>query len=173
MLAIVMAIAVMWSVPLEPLMAQDEGKRAFDAACAACHGDGGGGGVAPALVPLTVGPNELLATVRNGGTMMTAFSPADVSDSQVAAIERYLRGLTGAPTASLPPATVQPGAGQTARPMVEWPYVGNDKSNSRYSPLADITPRTWRSSQWRGGGGRRRSRCPSSTSRRPTCRRRR
>ena len=141
MFLIMMAIAVVWSVPLKPLMADEEGKRAYDATCATCHGEAGGGGVAPALVPLAVAGNELLARVRRGGDMMAGFSAADVSDAQVAAIERYLKGLSSAAAAKPQSATVQPGA-QTARPMVEWPYVGMDKNNSRYSALADINAAT-------------------------------
>ncbi len=142
MFLVMVAIAVVWSAPLEPLMADEEGKRAYDARCATCHGEAGDGGAAPALVPLAVGGSELLARVRNGGDMMAGFSAADVSDAQVAGIERYLKGLSSAAAASPQSATVQPGAAQTARPMVEWPYVGMDKDNSRYSPLADINAAT-------------------------------
>lgn len=141
MFLIMMPVAVVGSVPLNPQRADEEGKPAYDATCATCHGEAGGGGTAPALVPLTVVGNELLARVRNGGDMMAGASAADVSNAQVAAIERYLRGVSSA-AASPRSATVQPGAAQTARPMVEWPYVGMDKNNSRYSPLADINAAT-------------------------------
>ncbi len=170
MFPIAAAVAVFCAVNLEPLIADEEGKRVYDATCAACHGEAGRGGAGPALVPLTVGPNALLTTVRNGGDMMAGFSNADVSDAQVAAIERYLKSLSGAT-----PATVQAPANQAnqtatntanqsnptssasqARPanettpasrasgsqMVEWPYVGADPRNSRYSAVADVNAAT-------------------------------
>ena len=143
--------------------AQQDGKAVYDRACAACHGDNGQGRLAPALVPFTRGSQDLLRIVRAGaGDMMMGFSAAEVSDADVRAIEQYLRGLSGrggvptaAPTVSSAPATATPAtpaAGSTAavssaepngrasgRPIVEWPYVGADQSNTRYSPLDDIT----------------------------------
>ncbi len=140
-------------------VAAQDGKAVYERACAACHGDAGQGRLAPALVPFTRGSQELLRIVRAGaGTMMNGFSASDVSDADVRAIEQYLRSL-GSPAAQ---AGTRPGAasgpvtfgssavvtapapasGSTARDrtrLVEWPFVGADRNNSRYSTLDDIT----------------------------------
>jgi quinoprotein glucose dehydrogenase len=134
-LCLAAAAAVVWSATLGPQTPDQEGRRAYDATCATCHGEAGRGGTAPALVPLTRGSTAFLTTVRNGGELMAAFSPVDVSDAQVAAIERYLRSLSGqAPAGTAAPATR--GA------IVEWPYVGADANNSRHSPLTDVNAAT-------------------------------
>jgi quinoprotein glucose dehydrogenase len=137
--------------------AQD-GKAVYDSACAACHGDTGQGRLAPALVPFTRGSQELLRIVRAGaGTMMNGFSAADISDADVRAIEQYLRSLGAAAaqartrpsaTASAPvtfgssAVVTASGSGSAPRDrsrMIEWPLVGADQNNSRYSTLDDIT----------------------------------
>jgi quinoprotein glucose dehydrogenase len=145
-----------WFLAGLPASAQ-EGKAAFERGCAICHGAVGEGGSAPALVPLSDSYNEVLRVVRGGGSeMMMAFSQADVSDEQVRQIHAYLRGLTPSEAASAPQS--QATAGTTAlssqpqvavagapaspgnfAPMVEWPYVGGDPSNTRYSSLDDLT----------------------------------
>jgi quinoprotein glucose dehydrogenase len=138
------------------------GQEAYERVCAACHGRQGQGQVAPALVPFARGDQDLLRIVRVGtGNMMTGFSAADIGDAEIRAIAEYLRGLgkaSGAPQAAQPPAAAGgavtfgqapsaaappvPDAPQSSREsrMMEWPYVGADPSNTRYSPLADVTP---------------------------------
>src|SRR5262245_6482016 len=136
--------------------AAQQGKAVYEKSCATCHGDAGQGRLAPALVPFTRGSQELLRIVRAGaGTMMNGFSAAEVSDADVRAIEEYLRSVkptaasngsgSGAPTSG--PVVFGNSAVPTAKPsnvddkrrMVQWPFVGADQNNSRYSPLEDIT----------------------------------
>jgi quinoprotein glucose dehydrogenase len=149
-------------IPLALLVASlstsaQDGRQVFERACAACHGAEGQGNLAPALVPFTRGSQDLLRIVRSGsGNMMQPFSTADVSDADVRAIEQYLRGLSGRSATALTPAaaaasgpvTFGSSAVVTAKPAprrtgganraVEWPYVGADQHNSRYSSLEDI-----------------------------------
>src|SRR5436190_2821197 len=133
------------------------GKAVYERSCATCHGDAGQGRLAPALVPFTRGSQELLRIVRAGaGTMMNGFSAAEVSDGDVRAIDEYLRSLKPAAAAaagdvsganrSAPvvfgASAVPAAAASTVRDkrrMVEWPFVGADQNNSRYSTLEDIT----------------------------------
>ena len=135
----------------------ESGRAAFERSCSVCHGQAGQGRLAPALVPFTRGSQELLRIVRAGaGTMMNGFSAAEVSDADVGAIGDYLRGLTPAAgtqagtrsgTAASGPVTFGTSAVPTASPSaarrsdrtVEWPFVGADQNNSRYSALEDIT----------------------------------
>jgi quinoprotein glucose dehydrogenase len=137
--------------------AQD-GRQVYERACAACHGAEGQGNLAPALVPFTRGSQDLLRIVRAGaGNMMNGFSAAEVSDADVRAIEQYLRGLSGRGAAASKPAGAAGGVPVTfgssavvtaaaapapprgANRRIEWPYVGADQSNTRYSPLEDLT----------------------------------
>jgi len=109
------------------------GRVAFEHTCAVCHGEQGRGSLAPPLVPLTLGYRELLGVVREGGDQMMAFSRTDISDAEVAGVQRYLAGLsTGAP----PAAARQRGTAT----MVEWPYVGGDQANTRSSAAETVTP---------------------------------
>ena len=137
--------------------AQD-GRQVYERACAACHGAEGQGTLAPALVPFTRGSQDLLRIVRAGaGNMMNGFSAAEVSNAEVRAIEQYLRGLSGRSAAASKPAGAAGGVPVTfgssavvtaaaapapprgANRRIEWPYVGADQSNTRYSPLEDLT----------------------------------
>ena len=114
------------------VMAQNAGGRvAFEQACAVCHGEQGRGSLAPPLVPLTLGYRELLGVVREGGDQMMAFSRTDISDEEVADVQRYLAGLSTA----VPAGQRQPGNAT----MVEWPYVGGDQANTRSSPAETVT----------------------------------
>ena len=91
--------------------------------------------------------------------MMMGFSSAEISDADVRAIDEHLRSLgAGDPQAAPPPpaaaaaSAASPqttpsapaptrvaatGAAGTNR-AVEWPYVGADAGNTRYSPLDDV-----------------------------------
>ena len=91
------------------VMAQNAGGRvAFEQPCAVCHGEQGRGSLAPPLVPLTLGYRELLGVVREGGDQMMAFSRTDISDEEVADVQRYLVGLSTA----VPAGQRQPGNAQ-------------------------------------------------------------
>jgi quinoprotein glucose dehydrogenase len=138
--------------------AAQSGRDAYTRSCAACHGDRGQGRLAQALVPFTRSSEDLLRVVRTGAGngMMMAFSAADVSDADVRAIEQYLRSLEQGPRAGAQPAAERGEPvtfGSSAAPtfsrgtrlagggsrMVEWPFVGADQRNARYSALEDIT----------------------------------
>jgi quinoprotein glucose dehydrogenase len=65
----------------------------FAEACAPCHGRDGRGGLAPSLVPMNRGVEEVLAIVREGNGQMPPISTREVTDEQVRQIFGYLRSL--------------------------------------------------------------------------------
>lgn len=149
-----LAMLMAWALASAP-RAQDGG-AAYARACASCHGDDGSGRLAPALVPFTRGSQDLLRIVRNGtGGMMTGFAAADVSDADVRAIEQYLRSL-GTPSGGVSAASPGGAKGRVTfgssavrtsdraavprsrERLVEWPSVGADAANTRYSSLSDV-----------------------------------
>ncbi|MGB5541717.1 MAG: c-type cytochrome [Gammaproteobacteria bacterium] len=81
--------------------AAPDGAGLYAANCAACHGDKGGGGVGvPLSLPSfldSVDDQFLHQTIRHGrpGRVMPAF--ASLSDAQVDAIVRFMRGWSGKP----------------------------------------------------------------------------
>jgi len=155
-------LAIVFALPFVGLLLQgslsaQSGRMVYERSCATCHGDAGQGRLAPALVPFTRGSQELLRIVRAGaGTMMNGFSASEVSDADVRAIDEYLRSLKPAAAAaagdvsgasrSAPVVfgasavpTAAPSTVRDKRRMVEWPFVGADQNNSRYSTLEDVT----------------------------------
>ena len=149
-------LAIVFGLPFVGLLLQgslsaQSGRMVYERSCATCHGDAGQGRLAPALVPFTRGSQELLRIVRAGaGTMMNGFSASEVSDADVRAIDEYLRSLKPAAAAaagdvsgasrSAPVVfgasavpTAAPSTVRDKRRMVEWPFVGADQNNSRYS----------------------------------------
>ncbi len=116
-------------------VAQDDGGRvAFERTCAVCHGEQGRGDLALPLVPLTLDARELLGIVRDGRGQMMAFSDTDISDEEVVRVRAYLAELSVAAV----PAEGQRWRGRTT--MVEWPYVGGDQANTRFSAAETLTP---------------------------------
>jgi mono/diheme cytochrome c family protein len=69
------------------------GKVAFDKVCRTCHGDDARGDAGPALVPLQIEYDELLAKVREGGGEMPPISTKTLSDDDVKQIFNYLKSL--------------------------------------------------------------------------------
>jgi mono/diheme cytochrome c family protein len=69
------------------------GKVAFDKVCRTCHGDDARGDAGPALVPLQIEYDELLAKVREGGGEMPPISTRTLSDDDVKQIFNYLKSL--------------------------------------------------------------------------------
>jgi mono/diheme cytochrome c family protein len=69
------------------------GKVAFDKVCRTCHGDDARGDAGPALVPLQMEYDELLAKVREGGGEMPPISTRTLSDDDVKQIFNYLKSL--------------------------------------------------------------------------------
>jgi quinoprotein glucose dehydrogenase len=80
------------AAPAASAPAQDA-NAAFTNVCVPCHGAAGRGGLAPALVPMTRGADEVLAIVREGNGSMAPISSREVSDEQVRQIVEYLRSL--------------------------------------------------------------------------------
>jgi mono/diheme cytochrome c family protein len=70
------------------------GKAPYDKVCRICHGPEGMGNQGPALVPLTMEPEELLIRVREGGGEMPPISANRVSDDDVKQIAAYLKSLS-------------------------------------------------------------------------------
>ena len=76
----------------QPMPAQTGG-AAYTKVCQACHGANGRGGGAPALVPMTREPAEVLAIVRDGLGQMPPVSTRELSDEDVTRIVEHLRSL--------------------------------------------------------------------------------
>lgn len=120
----------------------EEGQAVFERVCAVCHGVEGRGTSAPALVPFSRSYRELLSIVRNGGQMMLSLSKNDISDDEVASVERYLKSLSTAAAAPAAGPGERAGGAEAQRqvpPLVEWPHVGADQAHTKYSPLEDLT----------------------------------
>lgn len=77
------------SLPHDPAL----GQRLYGQHCARCHGPGGEGDIGDRLIGLRLSLAEVLHLVREPRAMMASFSPAQLSDEQVAAIYAYLRTL--------------------------------------------------------------------------------
>jgi quinoprotein glucose dehydrogenase len=69
------------------------GEEAFRAVCQSCHGVSGRGGIAPPLVPLSRGADEVTAIVREGTGQMPPVSSTELSDAEVTRIVEHLRSL--------------------------------------------------------------------------------
>jgi mono/diheme cytochrome c family protein len=70
------------------------GEASYANVCQACHGPQGQGASAPALVPMTKEPDEVLGIVREGFRQMPPVSSQELGDDQVGRILGYLRSLT-------------------------------------------------------------------------------
>ena len=71
----------------------DQGRVAFDeAGCATCHGPTAKGGTGPALVPMTRSYSDFATLVREGTGEMPPYSPEQLTDDELTAIYRYLKG---------------------------------------------------------------------------------
>jgi quinoprotein glucose dehydrogenase len=76
-----------------PAATARSGDEAYRAVCQACHGQNGRGGLAPALVSISKGVDEVLGIVRDGLGQMPPVSATELSDQEVGAIVEYLRAL--------------------------------------------------------------------------------
>ncbi len=72
--------------------------------CAPCHGAAGEGGIGPQLAGRALTAQAVTARVRQGGLVMPAFSPQQISDAQLQALIAYVNGLALPPARSLLPA---------------------------------------------------------------------
>ena len=73
--------------------APQDAEAVFANVCAPCHGAAGRGNLAPSLVPMNRGVDEVLAIVREGNGQMAPISTREVTDEQVRQIVEYLRSL--------------------------------------------------------------------------------
>lgn len=81
------------ATPDDPVLA--EGQRVYEASCASCHGQGGGGGMAPKLsgvVEARYTMDEHIDIITGGrpGTNMPAFEDR-LSTEEIEAVARYER----------------------------------------------------------------------------------
>ncbi len=106
-----MRTAALLAVALGPLLAAenvdiDAGRRLFQEACSACHGQNGGGGHGPSLVDgrrvRGLSDAQLLESIRKGvpGTEMP---PSTLPEAQLQQIASFVRSLS-APAIDAPPA---------------------------------------------------------------------
>ena len=82
------------------------GARLFQTyGCYACHGTtGGGGGIAgPRLAPEPLPPAAIIAKLRNASGRMPVYSPAVLSDAEIADLVAYLVSIpSGKPVEAIP-----------------------------------------------------------------------
>lgn len=71
-----------------------EGEEIFPVACAACHGEDGGGLIGPALRVNTSSARGLVRTMVNGINAMPPVA-ADFSHREIAALATYIRNSWG------------------------------------------------------------------------------
>jgi len=69
------------------------GKAAFERVCTKCHGVPTEGAEGPALVPMYLTRDAVLAVVRGGQAKMPPILKTTVSDEEIAAIVEYLNSL--------------------------------------------------------------------------------
>jgi mono/diheme cytochrome c family protein len=81
------------SVVLPLKAAEPDGRAAFERVCARCHGAVAEGEEGPALVPMYLTRDNVVAIVRAGQAKMPALPRTLVSDEEVTAIVEYLNSL--------------------------------------------------------------------------------
>ncbi len=83
-------------------MAQDHpGAGPYQRVCQLCHGAGGRGDIAPALVPLGFDAEYVLAVVREGYSQMPPISTRELTDDEVRQVVGYMESLS-APAGETP-----------------------------------------------------------------------
>ena len=95
------------------------GAEPYQRVCQLCHGAGGRGDIAPALVPLGFDAEYVLAVVREGYSQMPPISTRELTDDEVRQVAGYLDALSGPPTsatASTASGVASPSASEAALP---------------------------------------------------------
>ena len=103
----------------------DAGKSVYNSKCAACHGVGGQGGMAPPVVGLSA--DRIVQQVRTSTGNMPPFAPTLVSDDDLEKLVQYIESLidktTAGPVGSQSSGGTKPSepaastSSQTARPL--------------------------------------------------------
>ena len=89
----IVAVGVLATAPIAA--AQDHpGVTPYRQVCQLCHGEGGRGDIAPALVPLGFDAEYVLAVVREGYGQMPPISQRELSDDEVRRAIGYLESLS-------------------------------------------------------------------------------
>jgi mono/diheme cytochrome c family protein len=103
---LVLALASVVVFAVEPHDTPAEGKRLFLAyGCYQCHGTTGAGGgpAGPKLAPNPLPLEAVRAKLRTASGRMPVYTPAVVTDSEIAAIVAYLQGIPrGTPAEDIP-----------------------------------------------------------------------
>jgi mono/diheme cytochrome c family protein len=104
--SLLFALVSLVALAAEPQADPAEGKRLFIAyGCYECHGTtGAGGGIAgPKLAPNPLPLEAVRAKLRTASGRMPVYTPAIVTDVQVAAIVAYLQSIpSGKPAQDIP-----------------------------------------------------------------------
>ena len=90
------------------------GAEPYQRVCQLCHGAGGRGDIAPALVPLGFDAEYVLAVVREGYSQMPPISTRELTDDEVRQVAGYLDALSGPPAGAAASAASSPSASGAA-----------------------------------------------------------
>ena len=98
-LAAVLDVILLAAVPVSAAAQDHPGAQPYRQVCQLCHGDGGRGDIAPALVPFGFDADYVLAVVREGYGQMPPISRRELDDDAVRQVAGYLEVLTSPPAA--------------------------------------------------------------------------
>ena len=107
------------------------GAEPYQRVCQLCHGAGGRGDIAPALVPLGFDAEYVLAVVREGYSQMPPISTRELTDDEVRQVAGYLDALSGPPTAA---AASSASGGAASSPSASAGAVSSSASGGAASP---------------------------------------
>ena len=98
-LAAVLGVILLAAAPVSAAAQDHPGAQPYRQVCQLCHGDAGGGDIAPALVPFGFDADYVLAVVREGYGQMPPISRRELDDDAVRQVAGYLEVLTSPPAA--------------------------------------------------------------------------
>ena len=82
-LAAVLGVILLAAAPVSAAAQDHPGAQPYRQVCQLCHGDAGGGDIAPALVPFGFDADYVLAVVREGYGQMPPISRRELDDDAV------------------------------------------------------------------------------------------